>query len=88
VASDPNAKRKEQVLDRAKKSGNHKVLTYIEDDFVTKVDQAGPHAGIWLETLENDFDSLAKKPEGQLKHFSEKDFDALFKALFGYERSV
>jgi hypothetical protein len=72
-----------QVTDRAKKLQNPKVSKYIEGDFKEKLDQAGPMAGIWLESLEADFDSLRSKPEGLLKSFSKDDFDDLEKALFG-----
>ena len=78
-----NQARMKQVTDRAKKLKNSKVSKYIEGDFKEKLDQAGPMAGIWLETLESNFGSLRKKPEGLLKSFSEEDFDDLKKALFG-----
>lgn len=57
-----------------------------KEEFLPKIDQAGAHAGIWLESLEADFDALEKKPEGTLKKFSKSDFDGLFQALFGYKR--
>lgn len=84
--ADLNVNRKKQVLDRARRSRNHKVLTLLEHDFFPKIDQAGPMAGIWLESLEHDFDALTRKPLGLMGRFSPADFDALFKALFGYDR--
>lgn len=78
-----NQNRLKQVLDRAKKTGNQKVVKYVQDDFAEKLDQAGEMAGIWLETLESSFGSLRKKPDGLLKSFSKEDFDDLEKALFG-----
>lgn len=79
----PNSARLKQVTDRAKKIGNAKVSRYVEEGLKEKLDQAGPMAGIWLETLEADFGSLRKKPDGLLKDFSKKDFDDLQKSLFG-----
>jgi hypothetical protein len=72
-----------QVTERAKKTRNKKVLKYVEEDLKEKLDQSGPMAGIWLESLEADFGSLRKKPQGLLKSFSKDDFDDLEKALFG-----
>lgn len=86
MAQDPNEKRKAQILDRAKKTHNYKVVKIVEDDFLDKLDQAGPMAGIWLESLESDFEILTKKPDGLMKSFKKDDFDDLFKALFGYDR--
>lgn len=85
MPKDPNEARKKAILNRAKKTNNQKVIRYVEQDLSEKLDQAGPHAGIWLEAIESDFSALTKKPEGLLKSFSEKDFDNLFKAMFGYE---
>jgi len=79
----PNTARLKQVTDRAKKLGNPKVLSYVEDGLKEKLDQAGDMAGIWLESLEADFGSLRKKPDGFLKGFTKQDFDDLQKALFG-----
>lgn len=84
--ADQNEKRKKAILDRAKRGGNRKVLALVEDEFLAKLDQAGPMAGIWLESLEHDFSALEKKPQGLMAKFNEKDFDALFKALYGYSR--
>jgi hypothetical protein len=78
-----NQSRLKQVTDRAKKTRNQKVIKYIETDLKDKVNQAGPMAGIWLESLEADFGSLRRKPDGLLKSFSKEDFDDLEKALFG-----
>lgn len=82
--SDPNAKRKHAVLDRAKRSSNHKVVKYVEEGLFAKLDQLGPHGGIFLEDLEHNWDKFAK-PEGALRGFQEKDFADLHKALFGVE---
>jgi len=84
--SDHNAERKKQVLHRAKLLHNPKVIRYVEDELFEKLDQAGEAGGIWLETLESSFDRLEKKPDGVLKGFSARDFDDLFRALFGYAR--
>ena len=86
MSKDVNEKRKEQVLERAKKLANKKVMSYLMDDFMDKIDAAGPHAGVWLEGLESSFDELAEKPDGLLKKFDEQDFEDLFQALYGYER--
>jgi hypothetical protein len=80
--SDPNAKRKHEALERAKKIGNRKVLKYLEDGLFEKLDQLGPHGGVFLEGLEHDWAKFAK-PEGLLHGFTDKDFEALHKALFG-----
>ena len=86
MAQDPNAARKKAVTARAKKTGNQKVTRYVEQDLFKKMDQAGPHAGAWLDDIESDFSALTDKPDGLLKSFGEKDFDDLFTALFGYDR--
>lgn len=78
--------RKTQILDRAKKIGNQKVLKLLQDDFLAKLDQAGPMAGIWLEKLEHDWDKVIKKPEGLMKGLKKDDFEDLFKSLYGYTR--
>lgn len=78
-----NQSRLKQVTSRAKKTRNQKVIEYVETDFKEKLDQAGPMAGIWLESIEADFGSLRRKPAGLLKSFSKDDFDDLEKALFG-----
>jgi hypothetical protein len=83
--SDPNEKRKKAILDRAKHSGNHKVEKYVEEGLLPKVDQLNAHAGIFLEDLEASYDEFAK-PQGMLHGFVDKDFDVLFKVLFGIER--
>lgn len=80
----PNEKREKDITERAKHSGNHKVQKYVEDGLLPKLEQLGPHGGVFLEGLEHDWDEFAK-PEGMLKGFSEKDFAALHKALFGLE---
>lgn len=82
--SDPNEKRKKAIEDRAQHAGNHKVEKYVKGLF-EKLDQLGPHAGVFLESLESDFNEFAK-PEGMLQGFSNKDFDVLFKVLFGVTR--
>lgn len=86
--SDENAQRKLQIIDRAKRSKNVKVVNYVRRDLVDKIDEAGEHAGIWLESVEAHFDILTEEPEGLLKKFTEDDFNALFQAMFGYERST
>jgi hypothetical protein len=83
--SDPNAKRKRDVLERAKRSGNRKVEKYVEEGLFPKLDQLGPHAGVFLEGLEHDYDKFAK-PEGLLHGFTSEDFDALHQALFDTPR--
>jgi hypothetical protein len=80
--SDPNQKRKHDVLERAKKSGNHKVVRYVQEGLFPKLDQLGAHAGIFLESLEHDWSKFAK-PEGLMRGFSDEDFKALHKALYG-----
>lgn len=82
--SDLNEKRKKAIQDRAKHAGNHKVLKFVED-LDEKLDQLGAHAGVFLESIEHDYDEFAK-PEGLLHGFTDKDFDVLFKVLFGYSR--
>lgn len=79
-----NTARKQQIRARAKKLGNQRVSKYVEESLFSKMDQAGAMAGIWLDSLENHFDAL--EPEGPLQGFSESDFDALFQAIYGYER--
>ncbi len=81
--SDPNAKRKHDVEERAKRTGNRKVQKYLDDTLWEKLDQLGPHAGIFLEGLESDWAKFAK-PQGALAGFSDKDFADLHVALFGY----
>jgi hypothetical protein len=83
--SDPNAKRKHDVLARAKKTGNRKVLKYIEEVLLEKLDELGPHAGIFLEGLEHDWEKFAK-PQNATHDFTEGDFADLFEAVFGYTR--
>jgi hypothetical protein len=78
-----NQSRLKQVTNRAKKTRNRRVIKYVETDLKEKLDQAGPMAGIWLESLEAHFGSLRRKPDGLLKSFSKDDFDDLEKALFG-----
>jgi hypothetical protein len=85
AAKDPNSAEKGRIKARVSKSKNTKVKKYLPD-FLEKIDQLGPAAGIWLESLETDFDTLTKKPEGLLASFSSKDFDELFEVIFGYER--
>lgn len=86
MAKDPHAERKKAILDRAKKTPNKKVQRYATKDLLEKIDQAGPHAGVWLESLESDFDALSEKPQGKLRSFNDRDFDALFAVMFGYQR--
>ena len=86
MAKDPNQARKKEITDRAKKSKNQKVRRYATKDLPEKIDQAGEHAGAWLEALESDFDVLIDKPQGKLKQFKEPDFDELFVVMFGYRR--
>jgi hypothetical protein len=81
--SDPNAHRKHDVLERAKKLGNRKVLKYLEDGLFEKLDQLGPHGGVFLEGLEVGWDRFAK-PTELLHGFTDDDFDDLHKALFNY----
>jgi hypothetical protein len=85
MASDPNAAEVARIKARASKSKNQKVKKYIPE-FIDKIDQSGPAAGIWLEGLESHFETLAKKPEGLLKGFEADDFDDLFEVAFGYKR--
>lgn len=80
--SDPNEKRKAEIEQRAKKVGNRKVSTYLED-LNEKLAQMGPHAGVWLEGLEADWTRFAK-PQGLTHGFKPEDFDDLHEALFGY----
>jgi len=83
MASDPNEAEVGRIKARASKSKNQKVKKYIPD-FLEKIDQAGPAAGMWLEYLESHFDELSEKPEGLLKTFETKDFEDLFEVAFGY----
>jgi hypothetical protein len=80
--SNPNEKRKAEIEKRAKKIGNRKVTGYLEDLF-EKMDQMGPHAGVWIEGLESDWARFAK-PQGLTHGFSDDDFADLHEALFGY----
>lgn len=68
-----------QLKDRASKA-SPKVKSYILKGLIPKLEQAGPAAGIWYETLEKGFDTL--KPEGLLKGFSPKDLSELKGLLF------
>jgi hypothetical protein len=86
MAKDPHAARKKAISDRAKKAKSPKVRRYATKDLFEKMDQAGDHAGVWLESLESNFDALIGKPQGTLRSFSEKDFDILFTVMFGYRR--
>jgi hypothetical protein len=81
--SDPNLKRKHEILERAKRSGNHEALKYVQGGLFEKLDQLGHHGGIFLESLEHDWAKFAK-PEGLLSGFTDKDFADLHEALFGY----
>jgi hypothetical protein len=81
--SDPNEKRKAAITKRAKSTGNHKVAQFVES-FIEKMDDMGPHAGVWLEGIESDWDKFAK-PEGLLHSFKDTDFADLREALFGYK---
>jgi hypothetical protein len=85
AAKDHNKVTKSQIKDRASKSKNKKIKDYVKE-FTTKLDQAGPTAGIWMEKLEKDFDKLMKEPKGLLRSFTDKDFDELFRVLFGIDR--
>jgi hypothetical protein len=81
AATDPNEKRKAEIGKRVERLGNHKVKRYV-GRLLTKMDQMGPHAGIWLENLEAHWGTFAK-PEGLLGGFEAEDFATLHKALFG-----
>lgn len=82
MASDSLAKK---IMDRAKRSGNKKVIDYIQSDFAEKMTQAGQHSGAWMDSLESSFDEFRRKPEGLFKNFKSKDFDDLYEALFGVD---
>jgi DNA-binding ferritin-like protein len=77
-----NAALVKKIRDRAKKSGNKKVIEYM-GTFAEKMDQAGNHAGAWFESLEKSFDGFRRKPEGLFKGWTSADFDDLYDALFG-----
>lgn len=72
-----------KIQERAKKSGNKKVIQYIDNDFTEKMEQAGQQAGAWFDGLDSAFDTFRRKPEGLFKGFKPQDFDDLYEALFG-----
>ena len=77
-----------KIQERAKKSGNKKVIDYVNNDFTEKMEQAGSHAGAWFEGLNRAFDTFRRKPDGLLKGFGPKDFDDLHEALFGSSQAM
>lgn len=77
-----------KIQERAKKSGNKKVIDYIDNAFVEKMKQAGDHAGAWFDGLDSAFGTFRRKPEGLFKGFQPEDFDDLYEALFGSTKAM
>ena len=74
----------EQMVERVSKVHSQKVLKYVKEGLLPKIEQAGEGAGFWLERLENDFAKL--KPEGLMKGFDDADFDDLWYVLTGEKK--
>jgi len=76
---------KKAIQSRTRQGANKKVQGFILG-FLEKIDQAGPAAGIWLETLESDWSTFTRGSGQDTKGFEKQDFALLKWVLFGGSR--